>query len=324
MTSHQKHAIAKPSVRQKTFAQRLKHFIVDYRYLHLMVIPGLIFFIIFKYVPMYGILIAFKNYKGAAGGLSAILNAKWLGFKNFEIFFKSIYCERIFRNTIEISILRMVFSFPAPIILALMINEVRSNRFKRSVQTITYMPYFLSWVVVAGLLNTLLSPDNGAVNALIRLWGGNTTYFLTSKVWFRPILIISEIWKNIGYGSIVYLAAITGIDQELYEAARVDGAGKFQQILHITLPGISEIIAIMLILQIGKLFDDNFDQIYNLYSESVYEVSDVFETYVYRNGIQNSKFSYSAAIGLVKSVISLVLIAFSNAASKKLGSDGLF
>ena len=191
-------------------------------------------------------------------------------------------------------------------------------------RSITYMPYFLSWVVVAGLLNTLLSPDMGAVNVLIRSLGGTPVYFLTSKVWFRPILVISEIWKNIGYGSIVYLAAITGIDQEQYEAARVDGATKMQQIVHITLPEISEIVAIMLILQIGRMFDDNFDQIYNLYSPSVYEVSDVFETYVYRNGIQNSKFSYSAAVGLVKSVLALLMIAFSNRASQKLGAQGLF
>ena len=305
-------------------ARRFLHNVTHYRYLHLMVLPGLAFFLLFKYVPMYGIIIAFKNYKGAAGGFSAIMSAPWIGLKNFEIFFNSLYCERVFKNTIYLSLLRLIFSFPAPILLALMINEIRANWFKRTVQTITYMPYFLSWVVVAGLLNTLLSPDNGAINTIIKLAGGQPVYFLTSKQWFRPILIISEIWKNIGYGSIVYLAAITSIDQEQYEAARVDGANKLQQIIHITLPALSEIIAIMLILQIGKMFDDNFDQIFNLYSPSVYEVSDVFETYIYRNGIQQSKFSYSAAVGLVKSVLALAMIVFSNKASKKLGAQGLF
>ena len=304
--------------------RRFLHNVTHYRYLHLMVLPGLAFFLLFKYVPMYGIIIAFKNYKGAAGGFSAIMSAPWIGLKNFEIFFNSLYCERVFKNTIYLSILRLIFSFPAPILLALLINEIRANWFKRTVQTITYMPYFLSWVVVAGLLNTLLSPDNGAINTMIKMAGGQPVYFLTSKQWFRPILIISEIWKNIGYGSIVYLAAITSIDQEQYEAARVDGANKLQQIIHITLPALSEIIAIMLILQIGKMFDDNFDQIFNLYSPSVYEVSDVFETYVYRNGIQQSKFSYSAAVGLVKSVLALAMIVFSNKASKKLGAQGLF
>ena len=248
----------------------------------------------------------------------------WIGFKNFQVFFRSQFCGRVFRNTIILSLLRLAFSFPAPILLALLINEVRVSWFKRTVQTITYMPYFLSWVVVAGLLNTMLSPDNGAINTLIKMAGGEKIYFLTSKQWFRSILVLSEIWKNIGYGSIVYLAAITGIDQEQYEAARVDGANKLQQILHVTLPGIAEIIAIMLILQIGRMFDDNFDQIYNLYSASVYEVADVFETYVYRNGIQDAKFSYAAAVGLVKSVLALLMIMFSNRASKKLGAQGLF
>ena len=310
--------------RNKSLKIRLYHAVWDYRWLHLMVLPGLAFFLLFKYVPMYGIIIAFKNYKGAGGGYAGIASAPWVGFKNFEVFFNSLYCGRVFGNTLYISLLRLIFSFPAPILLALLINEIRHSWFKRTVQTVTYMPYFLSWVVVAGLLNTLLSPDMGAGNVLIRMMGGQPVYFLTSKSWFRPILILSEIWKSIGYGSIVYLAAITGIDQEQYEAARVDGATKMQQILHITLPEISEIIAIMLILQIGKMFDDNFDQIFNLYSPSVYEVSDVFETYVYRNGIQSSKFSYSAAVGLVKSVLALAMIAFSNAASRKLGAQGLF
>ena len=304
--------------------RRILRQLVEYRYLHLMVIPGMLCFLLFKYVPMYGIMIAFKNYKGASGGFEAIMSSPWIGFKNFEIFFKSLYCQRVFKNTIYLSVLRLIFSFPAPILLALLINEIRTNWFKRTVQTITYMPYFLSWVVVAGLLNTMLSPDNGAINTLIKMSGGQPVYFLTSKQWFRPILILSEIWKNIGYGSIVYLAAITSIDQEQYEAARVDGANKLQQIVHITLPALSEIIAIMLILQIGKMFDDNFDQIFNLYSPSVYDVSDVFETYVYRNGIQQSKFSYSAAVGLVKSVLALVMNLFSNRARRKLGAQGLF
>jgi len=315
--------VVRPSLRQP-HRMSLRRLLVEYRYLHLMVLPGLLFFLVFKYVPMYGIIIAFKNYKGAAGGFSAIMSAPWIGLKNFEIFFKSLYCERVFKNTIYLSLLRLVFSFPAPILLALMINEIRQNWFKRTVQTITYMPYFLSWVVVAGLLNTMLSPDNGAINTVIKMSGGQPIYFLTSKQWFRPILIISEIWKNIGYGSIVYLAAITSIDQEQYEAARVDGANRFQQIIHITIPALSEIIAIMLILQIGKMFDDNFDQIFNLYSPSVYEVADVFETYVYRNGIQQSKFSYSAAVGLVKSVLALAMIVMTNKASRKLGAQGLF
>ena len=314
----------KGGAKKRTLAERLVRDFRMNKYKYLLIIPVLIYLALFAYKPMYGIIIAFKNYKGAAGGFEAIMKAPWIGLKHFQIFFKSIYCERVFRNTIFLSFLRLLFSFPAPILLALMINEIRSSWFKRTVQTITYMPYFLSWVVVAGLLNTMLSPDNGAINTVIKMSGGQPIYFLTSKQWFRPILIISEIWKNIGYGSIVCLAAITSIDQEQYEAARVDGANKLQQIVHITLPALSEIIAIMLILQIGKMFDDNFDQIYNLYSPSVYEVADVFETYVYRNGIQQSKFSYSAAVGLVKSVLALAMIVFANRASRRLGAQGLF
>ena len=293
---------------RKTVGQKLKHFFVDYFWLHLMILPGLAYFLLFKYVPMYGIIIAFKNYKGAGGGYAGIASAPWVGFKNFEVFFQSLYCGRVFRNTLYISLLRLIFSFPAPILLALLINEIRANWFKRSVQTITYMPYFLSWVVVAGLLNTLLSPDMGAINVLIRMLGGTPVYFLTSTQWFRPILILSEIWKSIGYGSIVYLAAITGIDQEQYEAARVDGATKMQQIFHITLPAISEIIAIMLILQIGKMFDDNFDQIYNLYSPTVYATGDVLDTLIYRIGLVNTNYSMSTAVSMFKSVVSMGLV----------------
>ena len=293
------------------------------KYLHLMIIPGLAFFLIFKYTPMYGLIIAFKHYVGAAGGFQAILNAKWVGFKNFEMFFHSIYFERILSNTLIISLYRILFFFPAPIILALLMNEIRSHAAKRIVQTVTYMPYFLSWVVVAGLMGILLSPDNGPVNALRQMIGMEPVYFLAQKRSFRTLLVLSEIWKNIGYGSIVYLAAITNVDPALYEAARVDGAGKTQQILHVTLPAISEIIAIMLILTVGRVLDDNFDQIFNLYSPATYEVADVFETYIYRTGITEGKFSYTAAVGLFKSAISLLLILIANRASKKMGSAGI-
>ena len=291
-----------------------------YPLLYLMALPVILWYVIFQYGPMYGLIIAFQRYVPT----KPILANQFVGLKNFADFLKDPYFFRVLRNTLTINFYLLIFAFPAAIIFALLLNELRFQKLKKLTQTITYMPYFLSWVVVAGLLNTMLSPDNGAINTLIKMSGGQPVYFLTSKQWFRPILILSEIWKNIGYGSIVYLAAITSIDQEQYEAARVDGANKLQQIIHITLPALSEIIAIMLILQIGKMFDDNFDQIFNLYSPSVYDVSDVFETYVYRNGIQQSKFSYSAAVGLVKSVLALVMILFSNRASRKLGAQGLF
>lgn len=302
---------------------RWKKSFIKYRYLHLMIIPGLLFFIVFKYTPMYGLIIAFKHYVGAAGGFQAILDARWVGFKNFEMFFNSMYFTRLLGNTLIISLYRILFFFPMPILLALLMNEIQHTLFKRVVQTVTYMPYFLSWVVVAGLMSILLSPDNGPVNALRQLMGMEPVYFLAQKKYFRTLLVLSEIWKNIGYGSIVYLAAITNVDPTLYEAARVDGAGKLQQIVHVTLPAISEIIAIMLILTVGRVLDDNFDQIFNLYSPATYEVADVFETYIYRTGITEGKFSYTAAVGLFKSAISLTLILVTNRISKKLGSSGI-
>lgn len=302
---------------------RIKNFFTRYWMLHLMVLPGLLYFLVFKYAPMYGLSLAFKNYKGAVGGVSAILNAPWAGITNFKVFFTSTQFPRLLKNTLTLSFLRILIVFPAPIILAILLNEVRIKWFKKSIQTITYMPYFLSWVVVAGLIRILFGTE-GPVNALIEKFGGESTYFLTSLRHFRPLLIGSEIWKNIGYSTIVYLAAISGVDTGLYEAAQLDGANKLQQILHVTLPAISEIIAIMLILQMGKILGDNFEQIYTMYSEAVYEVADVFDTYIYRTGVIGSNFSYTSAITLFKSVVSLILILLTNKAAKKLGSDGLF
>ena len=288
-----------------------------------MVLPGLLYFLVFKYVPMYGLTIAFKNYKGAVGGVSAIFNAPNVGLKNFETFFTSTQFTRLLRNTLTLSFLRLIFVFPAPIILAILLNEVRIRWFKKTVQTITYMPYFLSWVVVAGLIRILFGTE-GPVNALLEKLNFESVYFMTSLKYFRALLIGSEVWKTIGYGTIVYLAAITSVDVEQYEAAQLDGANKLQQILHVTLPAISEIIAIMLIVQMGKILGDNFEQIYTMYSEAVYEIVDVFDTYIYRTGIVGSNFSYTSAITLFKSVVSLILILLTNKAAKKLGSEGLF
>ncbi len=294
-----------------------------YRFLHLMIVPGMIIILLFRYVPMYGVVIAFKNYLGGGGGFRGISEAPWVGLTNFRMFFSSIYFKRLFSNTLIISLMRIVFYFPTPIILAIMINEVQNTHAKKAIQTITYMPYFLSWVVVAGLMQILLSPDGGPINVVRQLFGLEPVYYLASKQHFRGLLILSEIWKNIGYGSIVYLAGIAGVDQDLYEAARVDGANKIQQIRYITLPGISEIIAVMLILAVGRVLEDNFDQIFNLYSTATYEVADVFETYIYRTGITGGKYSYAAAIGLCKSAVSFVLVVGANWITKRLGSEGI-
>jgi putative aldouronate transport system permease protein len=298
-------------------------FLIKYRYINLMALPCVLYFIIFKYLPMYGIIIAFKNYEGT-GGFWGIISSPWVGVRYFKMFFGSIYFWRLLGNTVILSFYKLIFAFPAPIILALLINEIKNIHFKRAVQTITYMPYFLSWVVVTGLIMQILSPTSGPVNALLVQMGKEPVSFLSDSNLLRSILVGSEIWKGVGWGSIIYLAAITGIDQEQYEAATIDGATKLQKMRYITLPGISEIIAIMLILQIGHILDGNFEQIFNLYSPAVYDVTDIFDTYVYRQGIQESKFSYSAAVGLFKSVVALVLVLLSNKAAKKLGSEGLW
>lgn len=301
---------------------RLMEFFVKYKWLHLMAIPGILYFLIFKYLPMGGLVIAFKNYKGV-GGIAGIFTAEWVGFAQFERFFSSIYFTRLMRNTLLISVYRLVFSFPCPILLAVLINEITSTKFKRTVQTISYMPHFLSWVVVAGLLATLLS-TSGPINEALAALGLEKIYFLSDTRYFRSVLVVSEIWKGIGWGSIVYLAAITGIDPQIYEAASIDGANRWQRILHITIPSIKETIAIMLILQVGKILNENFEQIFNLYNPSVYEVADVFETYVYRIGLVNQQYSYSAAVGLFKSVISLILVVTTNRAAKRMGNEGLW
>lgn len=299
------------------------NFLVKYRYLHLLMLPGLIYFILFKYVPMYGVIMAFTNFDGS-GGFWGILNSEWVGFDNFNRFFSSIYFGRLLRNTVLISVYRLIFSFPAPIIMAILINEIRCNVFKRAVQTITYMPHFLSWVVVSGMLIVLLSPTNGPVNSLLESFGVEPIFFVSDTRYFRSLLVVSEIWKSVGWGTIIYLAAITGIDTEIYEAATIDGASRFQKIWSITLPSLKEIIAIMFILAVGKILNENFEQIFNLYNPTVYEVADVFETYVYRQGILNAQYSYTAAVGLFKSVVSLVLVLISNFVAKRLGAQGLW
>jgi putative aldouronate transport system permease protein len=301
----------------------LKVFFVKYRYLHLMILPCMVYFVLFKYFPMYGVSIAFKNYE-PVGGFWGILNAPWVGFDNFRRFFGSIYFGRLLRNTLLISLYRLIFSFPAPIIMAILINEINSTIFKRAVQTITYMPHFLSWVIVSGLLIVLLSPVSGPVKYIADVFGVKPINFLSDARYFRSLLVGSEIWKGVGWGTIIYLAAITGLDQEIYEAATIDGATRIQRIFRITLPQLTPIISIMLILAVGRILDENFEQIFNMYNPSVYEVADVFETYVYRTGIANSQYSYSAAVGLFKSVISLLMVLLSNKVAHILGGEGLW
>lgn len=290
------------------------------RYLLLALLPGIIYFLVFHYAPMYGVIIAFKRFNFNDG----IMGSAWVGLENFEMFLSSPDFGSVFTNTIIISLMQLVFGFPAPILLAIMLNEVRNIYYKKIVQTVSYLPHFLSWVVLGGIFLELLSPSRGAVNYIITLFGGQPIDFMTNNTWFRWVLVVTNVWKEIGWGSIVYLAAVSNIDTQLYEAATMDGASRFKQIRHITLPSMVPIITIMLIFAVGKLINDNFDQIYNMYRPAVYPSADVISTYVYRMGIQKMEYSLASAVGLFKNVISLVLVLGTNMIAKRMGEYGLW
>jgi len=300
----------------------LKILLIKYKFIHLLVLPGIIQIIIFQYIPIGGLIVAFKNYKGI-GGVAGILNSEWVGFKHFIDFFSGEYFWRLLGNTLIISVYRLIFGFPAPIILALLLNEIHNQKFKKIVQTITYLPHFLSWVVISGLVMALLSAD-GPVNQFISMLGMNNISFLSNSKYFRSVLVTSSIWKETGWGAIVYLAAISGIPNELYESATVEGASRWQKTIYITIPSITFIIVILFILRVGSVIDQNFEQIFNLYNPAVYRVADVFETFVYRRGLDRAEFSYAAAVGIFKSVTSLVLVVVTNKAAKKVGQEGIW
>lgn len=290
-------------------------------WLYLMMIPGLLYILLFHYVPMYGVVIAFQKFNFVKG----ILGSKWIGLQNFKELFSSEQFLRVFRNSLEFSLIRLIFSFPMPIILALLLNEVRHMRYKKLVQTIIYIPHFISWVVVASLVSNLLMPTNeGAVNAFLGLFGIPPANYLTSPAHFRGIIVTAEIWKGAGWGTIVYLSALSQVDQEIYEAAYIDGANRWKVMWYITFPCILSTVSIMLILRLGSLMSNGFEQIYLLYSPMVYDVADVFETYTYRIGIQGGRYSYSAAVGMFQSVVGFILIITSNFISRKVGESSLF
>lgn len=297
------------------------NYIKSHPWLYLMMIPGLLYLAIFNYAPMYGVVIAFQKFNFVKG----IAGSKWIGLQNFEELFRSEQFLRVLRNSIEFSLMRLVWSFPMPIILALLLNEVRHTKYKKAVQTIVYIPHFISWVVVASLVINLLQPTRqGAINALLGIFGVEPANYLTSTSHFRSVVVIAEIWKTAGWGTIVYLSALTQVDPQIYEAAYIDGANRWQIMFRITLPSIMSTISIMLIMRLGSLMNNGFEQIYLLYSPLVYEVADVFETYTYRIGIQGGRYSYSTAVGLFQSVVGFILIISSNYVSRRLGESSLF
>ena len=310
--------------RQSAFRRGLHSFAGYRKYsaLTLMFIPVVAYFIIFKYIPMGGIAIAFENYKIKEG----IFGSAWCGMDNFNKAFAMATFRRSVWNTLTISGLKLLFGFPMPIILALMLNEVTHVRFKKTVQTISYLPHFLSWVVLAGMFQQLLSPNNGAVNAVLRDVFGvkDSIYFLGNNKYFRGTLIVTDIWKNVGWSSILYLATISGIDPELYEAATVDGASRWQCTRYITIPSLVSTIVIMLILSIGSIMDAGFDQVFNLYNSAVYQTGDIIDTYVYRYGLGDMKYALATAVGLFKNVIAFVLVVGTNLITRRISGEGIW
>lgn len=287
--------------------------------LYLFVLPVILFYALFHYKPMYGAIIAFMDYTPARG----IAGSEWVGLENFIRFFKSPYCTRVIKNTLLLSVYDLIFGFPAPIILALLLNEVKSTVFKRFTQTITYLPHFISLVVICGMI-TDFSLSNGIFNDIIVFFGGERSALLSQPENYRPIYILSGIWQNIGWGSILYLAALAGVDQQLYEAASIDGAGKWKQLIHVTLPGIVPTIVIQLILKIGSLMSIGYEKTLLLYNDATLETADIISTYVYRSGLQQQDWSYSTAIGLFNSVINCILLFSANYISKKTTESSLW
>lgn len=289
-------------------------------FLYLLITPGLLYFLIFKYVPMWGVLISFKDYSPFLG----FLDSEWVGLKHFERFFSNPEFWNLLRNTMMINLLNLIFFFPLPIIISLALNEIRNKWFKGMIQSIIYLPHFLSWVVIAGISLIMLSKSEGVINELFSLAGWGRVDFLTNPKLFWGVLTVQSIWKEVGWGTVIFLAAIAGVDVQLYEAAKLDGAGRLRQMWNVTLPSIRNVILILLILQIGHIMDVGFEQVYLMANGAVSEVSDVFDTYVYRVGILQGQFSYSTAVGLFKSVIGVTLVVFANWLSKKFGEEGIY
>ncbi|WP_209970318.1 ABC transporter permease [Paenibacillus eucommiae] len=280
-----------------------------------MLIPGLLYYAIYVYGPMYGVIIAFKDYNFIKGITASPFADPW--YKHFKAFYDSPYFFQILRNTLLISLYKLVWGMPPGIILAIMLNEVRNKAFKRVVQTISYLPHFLSTVIIYGLLIALLSQTDGLINQWIKAFGGPTIPFLTSTDWFRSMLVASGLWQNVGWSAIIYLAAISGIDPSLYEAARSDGAGRFRMIWHITLPGIRNVILLLLVLRLGHILDAGFEQIYIFYNVHVYPVADIIDTWVFRVGLEQMDFSLATAVGLFKTLIGIVLVVGANKLARR-------
>lgn len=300
--------------------KRLLNQLLSQKFLYLMILPGLIYFIVFKYVPMWGLIIAFQDYQPFLG----ILGSEWVGFKHFIRLFTEPTFFILLKNTLILFAMNVVIFFPIPILLALLLNEVRLALFKKFVQTMIYIPHFMSWVIVVSLSFVLLTVDGGLMNELIAFFGGEKINFLLSQEWFRPMYILQVIWREAGWSTIIYLAAITAVDPQLYEAAKMDGAGRLRQMWHITLPAIKSVIVVLLILKIGDTLELGFEHVYLLLNATNREVAEIFDTYVYTAGLKQGQFSYSTAVGLFKAAVGLILVMLANRLAKKFGEEGIY
>ncbi len=321
MRSHtsKKSSVSGGTKMEKSFGVRLKEDIVRNRVLYIMVLPVLIYYILFAYLPMYGITIAFQDYDPALG----YTGSPWVGLQNFKDFFKSVYFLRILKNTLHISLASIIFGFPAPIILALLINEVTSKKYMKTVQTITYLPHFISLVVVCGIIKSFTG-TNGIITQIVSKFTNDSTSLLMKPNAFVPVYIISEIWQGIGWGSIIYIAALAGVDTQLYEAASLDGCGRLRQVLHVSIPGILPTIVIMLILRMGSVLNVGYEKIILLYNPSTYETADVISTFTYRKGLQEFEWSYGSAVGLFNSAVNVIFLLGTNMLSRKLTESSLW
>lgn len=288
--------------------------------LYLMLLIPVIHLFIFQYMPMYGVLIAFKDFNVAKG----IWGSPWNHFEHFRLLFSDFVFLRALKNTLLISILKLIFGFIAPILFALLLNEIRNNRFKKWTQSISYLPHFMSWVVVSSILAEIVSPQRGVVNYFLQWFNIGPIHFLADKTYFVSLLVISDIWKEAGWAAIIYIASIASISPELYEAAEVDGANRLHKMIYITIPSIAPVIIILFLLRIGNILEGGFDQVLNLYNPLVYEVGDIIDTYVYRVGLVEYRFDYSAAVGLFKNVVGLLLLVGANQIVKKYSDHGVW
>ncbi len=317
-TQVQKNISVIPSARRERSFNLKK--IISQRWLHFLVLPAFIITLIFHYVPIYGLVIAFKNYNVAKG----ILGSPWVGLKWFQLFIENPMFYRLFKNTFLLGFYSILWGFPAPILLALLLNEITHARFKRLVQTVSYLPHFISIVIIVGMLKTFASIDNGLFNQVMAFMGKEPVNFFAEAEYFRTLFVASDIWQQAGWGSIVYLAALSGVDEQMYEAALMDGANRWHKLWYITLPSLVPTITILFIMRVGHIFGANFEKVLLMQNPQTYAMSDVISTYVYREGIEGGRFSYTSAVGLFMSIISFIFLYTTNKLSKKFSENSLW